>query len=107
MRLPLGYLIRDGWHKWVLRKAMQGLLPDEIVWRRRKTGFPFPYESWLSESRERFFVAMADSDVPWVDLTALREGWVRLARSRSRELWRLMSVCLWWRRCVEDRPLAP
>lgn len=106
MGLPVGVLIRDGWHKWVLRKAVEDLLPPQIVWRRRKTGFPFPYEQWLGESRERFFAALGDSEVPWIDTAALREAWAPLARSRPRELWRMMSVCLWWRRCVEDRPLA-
>jgi len=106
MQLPLSYLIRDGWHKWVLRRAVQDLLPEEIVWRRRKTGFPFPYETWLAASQERFFDALGDSGPPWVDLPALRQGWMPLAKQRPRQLWRLMSVCLWWRRCVEGRSLT-
>ena len=29
-------LLRDGWRKLILRKAMRGLLPDEVIWRRGK-----------------------------------------------------------------------
>lgn len=46
---PTGYLIRDGWHKWILRKAMEDLLPAEIVWRKTKMGFPFPFDQFLAD----------------------------------------------------------
>ncbi|MBN1888617.1 MAG: asparagine synthase (glutamine-hydrolyzing) [Thermoflexales bacterium] len=42
-----GWRIHQGWTKWILRKAMQGRLPDEIVWRRDKVGFEVPEGRWL------------------------------------------------------------
>ena len=36
MRLPARLLHRHGWRKLILRNAMRGLLPCEIVWRRGK-----------------------------------------------------------------------
>ena len=56
--LPLTYLIRDGWLKWILRKSVEELLPAEVAWRRRKLGFPFPIESWLVENKASFFAAV-------------------------------------------------
>ena len=43
--LPMEFLIRDGWMKWLLRCAMEDLLPRDVVWRKRKMGFPFPTEA--------------------------------------------------------------
>lgn len=40
MRLPLNYLIHRGWPKYVLRKAVEPLLPQEVVWRHKKNGLP-------------------------------------------------------------------
>ncbi|MFH1023605.1 MAG: asparagine synthase (glutamine-hydrolyzing) [Planctomycetota bacterium] len=37
-----GWRIRGGWSKFILRKAMDGILPREVAWRRDKQGFPFP-----------------------------------------------------------------
>ena len=34
--------LRGGWAKWCLRKALSGLAPDDIVWRRDKMGFGTP-----------------------------------------------------------------
>ena len=36
LRLPMDQLQADGWRKVVLRRAMRGLLPDEVIWRRGK-----------------------------------------------------------------------
>jgi asparagine synthase (glutamine-hydrolysing) len=49
--LPAGYKIRQGYTKWLLRKSMNGLLPHEIVWRREKTGFEPPQQSWMQDKR--------------------------------------------------------
>ncbi len=51
LRLPLEYLFRNGWTKYVLRRAMAPLLPPRLVWRREKVGFPFPLQRFLAASR--------------------------------------------------------
>jgi asparagine synthase (glutamine-hydrolysing) len=104
--LPFEYLIRDGWHKWLLRKAMTPLLPAQVLWRRRKMGFPFPMADWLITSKPRIQDALADSECPYLDRSQLLQGYEDFARSAPFALWRLASLGLWWRRVVEDRPLA-
>jgi asparagine synthase (glutamine-hydrolysing) len=51
LSLPTSYLIRDGWHKWILRKAFEDTLPTDVLWRKRKMGFPFPYEEFWKTSK--------------------------------------------------------
>ncbi|MDB5252301.1 MAG: asnB [Flaviaesturariibacter sp.] len=45
--LPPSFKIRDGWTKWLLRKAVASRLPAEIVWRTDKTGFEPPQKAWM------------------------------------------------------------
>src|SRR3989440_753783 len=47
--LPLApqWKLRDGWSKWIFRKAMEGDLPHEIPWRKDKQGFDNPISQWL------------------------------------------------------------
>lgn len=47
--LPLrpDWKLRNGWTKWIFRKAMQSMLPLEIVWRLDKKGFTTPIGEWL------------------------------------------------------------
>jgi asparagine synthase (glutamine-hydrolysing) len=44
---PAHLLRRQGLNKYLLRRALQGVVPD-VVWQRRtKFGFPVPHERWL------------------------------------------------------------
>jgi len=49
MLLPLApeWKLRDGWTKWVFRKAMEEYLPPEITWRKDKQPFVIPQSEWL------------------------------------------------------------
>lgn len=45
--LPDHYKIRDGWTKWILRKAFSRDLPKEIIWRKDKIGYEAPQVEWM------------------------------------------------------------
>ncbi len=45
--------LRDGETKWILKRALSQILPDEIV-RRPKKGFGMPIGRWLREGRFEF-----------------------------------------------------
>jgi asparagine synthase (glutamine-hydrolysing) len=84
--LPLEYLERDGWQKWIVRKTLEPYLPPGVVWRKRKMGFPFPYERFLHESAEIIRLIVASSTCP---LLKIRPGnhWSTEWRSISYLLW--------------------
>jgi asparagine synthase (glutamine-hydrolysing) len=65
--LPTSYLVRDGWHKWLLRKAMADVLPADVVWRKRKLGFPFPFARFYARSAPVLDMLFARADNPYVD----------------------------------------
>jgi asparagine synthase (glutamine-hydrolysing) len=44
--MPSHYKLRDGTGKWVLRRAMRGLIPDDIL-AARKQGFAPPEDAWF------------------------------------------------------------
>jgi asparagine synthase (glutamine-hydrolysing) len=48
--LPDSYKLRDGWPKYIVRKAFDGKLPDKINWRRNKVGFETPESNFLNTS---------------------------------------------------------
>ncbi len=64
--VPASYKFHNGWSKWLLRLAMRGLLPDEVLWRRDKIGFAAPgsmnkynraelFEEWLKVNKNTLF----------------------------------------------------
>jgi asparagine synthase (glutamine-hydrolysing) len=44
--LPSHYKVKGPVTKWFFKKAMEGVLPDEIIYRR-KEGFSIPIKNWL------------------------------------------------------------
>jgi asparagine synthase (glutamine-hydrolysing) len=52
--LPVEYKLRNGWTKWIFRRAMEPLLPRAIAWRKDKRHFIVPQNEWLRlELREQ------------------------------------------------------
>lgn len=47
VNLPTKMKLQKGWTKYILREAMQAMLPDKINWRKDKQGFVNPQEEWL------------------------------------------------------------
>ncbi|MCF7809349.1 asparagine synthase (glutamine-hydrolyzing) [bacterium] len=41
--------LHEGWTKWILRKAMNGDVPDSVLWRKDKIGFATPESDWMKE----------------------------------------------------------
>jgi asparagine synthase (glutamine-hydrolysing) len=77
--LSLGpdWKLRDGWTKWVFRKAMESYLPESIIWRKDKRGFTIPQAEWLKyELREKvenlIGGEMISADLGLIDRQALQ-----------------------------------
>ena len=102
LSLPASFLYRDGVTKAVLRKALEGIVPAEILARRDKVGFEPPEAAWFAEPgfmtkiSEVLLDAAArarglyDSDEIETDLRAGR--W-----RDARGIWRAFNLELWLR----------
>lgn len=103
-RLPVEYFIHDGWTKWILRVALNDVLPEKVAWRREKMGFPFPLAEWLDRSRSHLMSAFADLDCPYVDSKILSENYERILQIDPNYLWYIVSLSLWWVEAVRVAP---
>ena len=81
MAVPRDEKIRDGIGKHVVKRAVAGLLPDDLLWRP-KQGFGTPVSQW-------FRGELGDQLDRQLETGAINE--TRLARSRSRP--RARSTC--------------
>ena len=54
--LPSQLKIREGWTKWILRKAMENELPEDITWRKDKIGFESPQKAWMENKHMQEFI---------------------------------------------------
>jgi asparagine synthase (glutamine-hydrolysing) len=82
LSLPLRMIVRDGWTKYVFRRAMQDRLPREVQWRKDKMGFVTPEGEWIKRGRERI-AAMLGGELhasAYLDAAKLRGSLDRFVR---------------------------
>jgi asparagine synthase (glutamine-hydrolysing) len=109
-RLPSNYKVRGLETKRVLKRAFQGVVPQEIL-DRKKTGFPVPYERWLRNELRSFVQETVCSD------RAIARGYFKANALKklievdaadgglSKEVFCLLTLELWHQRFV-DAPVA-
>jgi len=96
--------IHRGWPKAVFRRAMEGILPAEVQWRRDKIGWSAPYNAWFGAEG----ALMDETAARILDGTACRDGWLDraglealLAGHRagrwnlSRPIWYWLCLTVW------------
>ncbi len=98
--LPANLKIRDGWTKWILRQAMQGILPEKIRLRKDKQGFPTPEGTWLRQNKEgikALFSAKNALSSEFVNLKFIRDNLDNLLNQEaiSLQIWRYINLELW------------
>ncbi len=54
MSLPINQRVRQGSMKYLLKKAMEGTVPDQILYGK-KQGFGVPFEEWLKTGLNSYF----------------------------------------------------
>jgi len=94
LSIPILHKIQSGWTKWILRTAMQDVLPGPIAWRRNKMGFEAPESLWLPRHDEVMRQTVFGSALvgALTRLDRLGAAWSALG---ARAKWRLYSVALW------------
>ena len=104
-------LIRDGWTKWMLRKAMEGSVPASISWRRDKVGFETPETAWLRQwMREESDFFQNDSlSAAYLNTEAIRAALASWLKSGTETpcppVWRWINLELWLRCFSQAAPL--
>jgi asparagine synthase (glutamine-hydrolysing) len=100
-RIPDRLRIHGATQKYVLKKAVEDLLPHDIVYRK-KMGFPTPLREWLLDARaEPLYQAIRSRDGLLSDLLDIREVSALIDRHRSGledstdRIWRLLNLQLW------------
>jgi asparagine synthase (glutamine-hydrolysing) len=75
--LKARWKLRDGWTKWIFRRALQPLLPEDIVWRRDKKGFTTPIGEWLRVEWRRHVEELFGSNMMVAEWGLLDAGRLR------------------------------
>lgn len=110
--MPSNIKFKDGTLKMVLTNAMRGELPDAILNRKDKMGFPVPLNTWLKKDIKNFvediFRSQNVKGRPYFNSDAILKSMSSESKF-GRKIWGLLSLELWHRqfhdRAAEFRSL--
>jgi asparagine synthase (glutamine-hydrolysing) len=80
--------VQRGFLKYILRSAMDDMLPRDITWRTNKFGFESPQKKWFAQHHEKMM-----NEIGNCGLTADYLPYLDLKDSDS--LWRMYNAALW------------
>ena len=100
MNVPTKMKIKDSNAKHILKESVRGVIPDEII-DRKKQGFSAPIQEWLSGS----FGKIVEREVKYfcekTDLMSWEQVKVVLDEKNQLYSWQLLNLALWWRTYIE------
>jgi asparagine synthase (glutamine-hydrolysing) len=100
MSIPERVITRGNESKHILKKAVRGLIPDEII-DRRKQGFGVPIQEWfLGQSGDFARRELSDfcDKTDFLDRSAVMN---LIQSGRGRDAWFLLNFALWWKEFIE------
>jgi asparagine synthase (glutamine-hydrolysing) len=105
MSIPSAMKTRDGNLKYLLKKAVRGVIPDDLI-DRKKQGFGVPVHQWIFErwgdvarrELERFCDESGYFDKRQV-MALIRDG-------QGTQVWFLLNFALWWRHFIKGEEIA-
>ncbi|MDQ3280045.1 MAG: asparagine synthase-related protein [Acidobacteriota bacterium] len=105
LSLPADQKLSGGYSRIVARRAMQGIVPDEVLWRAGKGKPGLHIIKALADTRERLedlFIRDPAVLAPYVDLRALRTAYERAMNEKASfpdmmMLWSIAALAEWLR----------
>lgn len=100
MSIPEQAKTRDQQSKYLLKKAVRGVIPDELI-DRKKQGFGVPVYEWffgrLGEHVTRELEEFCEQ-TDFLDPVAVRE---LIASRQGPQVWYLLNFALWWKHYIQ------
>ena len=99
MSIPEAVKTRNGVTKYILKKAVRGIIPDELI-DRRKQGFGVPVHEWFfgrlgDRARQELDAFLNATD--YLDRTEVMS---LVARKNGPSVWYLLNFALWWKEYI-------
>jgi asparagine synthase (glutamine-hydrolysing) len=102
MSIPEAVKTKSGVLKYILKKAVRGVIPDELI-DRKKQGFAAPVYEWYHTKFGEYVVKEMKDFCENTDLFQF-EGVLPFLKRRG---WALLNVALWWKQYIGSGSAVP
>ena len=97
MSIPESAKTRNGTLKHILKKSVRGLIPDELI-DRKKQGFGVPIHEWFLDRLGEYTKKELKSFCDETDFIHYPEIQRLIERRQSPLVWYILNLALWWKK---------
>lgn len=92
--------LKGGYTKVPLRQYMKGMLPDEVIWRKNKLGFPAPTGRWLWEMPQEYVLDLFNNacSKKYFNIDRLKKDYLNKKKNAADMIGKFILVELWMRK---------
>jgi asparagine synthase (glutamine-hydrolysing) len=99
MSIPQSVKVKNGTLKYILKKSVRGVIPDELI-DRKKQGFGAPVHDWFFDELGKVARKKLDDFCQQTDLLDGAGVQRFVDRLEGSKAWYLLNVALWWKEYV-------
>lgn len=104
-RMPAGMKFKGGEMKYLLKKTIRDVMPEKIINRKDKMGFPVPLHIWSKNKAKPFILDVMlskNARERGIINTQYIEKLINSEQPFSRGLWGLLSLELWYNQFIDN-----
>lgn len=107
LSIPANYKFHKGINKWILRESMRDIVPDTILNRKDKMGFPTPLVDWVTKLNPliKEFIFDTSDNYQIVNRLDLQQQWDSIFEKREEKMisliWRYFTFLKWEKMALE------
>jgi asparagine synthase (glutamine-hydrolysing) len=107
LSIPSELKIKDGYSKYILRKAFEGKIPESVLWRKDKMGYVTPNRKWISEIASEVYPYFEQSGLSaYFDKNKLETDLLKLLNNKNAtdnpRVFKLVAFAVWFKLFVAD-----
>lgn len=99
LSIPTAVKTRNGELKYILKKAVKGLIPDELI-HRKKQGFGVPVYEWFLDRLGAHAKRDLDEFCGATDYLDRKAIQALFDQKRGSQIWYLLNFALWWKHYI-------
>lgn len=100
MSIPESLRVKNGTLKYILKKASEGIIPDEIIYRE-KQGFGVPLNDWFEEKLGDYANTVIKEFITETDFFD-KEKINTMIENKDHQLWYILNFALWYNKFIKQ-----
>ena len=100
MSIPESIRSKNGTLKYILKKASESIIPNEIIYRE-KQGFGVPLNDWFQEKLGDYAKTVITEFIEQTDFFD-KETIIKMIENKDHQLWYILNFALWWNKFIKQ-----